>query len=157
MHSVLASSPRTRPKEWCRTKRLGMVMSALESKRRILIVDDDRNSTHLVKVLLEKSGSYVVVEENDATRAHEVARSFKPDIILLDIEMPGKDGGDVAAQIEADTELERTPILFLTALVTKTEADAGLRVQGHPTVAKPIAIADLINGIEKNLAEAYSG
>ena len=133
-----------------------MVVSAIEAKRRILIVDDDQNSTHLVKVLLEKTGSYLVLEQNDATRAYQDARSFRPDVILLDIEMPGKDGGDVAAQIEADAELQRTPILFLTALVTKAEAEAGLRVQGRPAVAKPIAIPELINRIETNLAEAYS-
>ena len=133
-----------------------MVVSAIEAKRRILIVDDDQNSTHLVKVLLEKTGSYLVLEQNDATRAYQDARSFRPDVILLDIEMPGKDGGDVAAQIEADAELQRTPILFLTALVTKAEAEAGLRVQGRPAVAKPIAIPELINRIEANLAEAYS-
>jgi len=133
-----------------------MLVSAIEAKRRILIVDDDQNSTHLVKVLLEKTGSYLVLEQNDATRAYQDARSFRPDVILLDIEMPGKDGGDVAAQIEADAELQRTPILFLTALVTKAEAEAGLRVQGRPAVAKPIAIPELINRIEANLAEAYS-
>ena len=133
-----------------------MVVSAIEAKRRILIVDDDQNSTHLVKVLLEKTGSYLVLEQNDATRAYQDARSFRPDVILLDIEMPGKDGGDVAAQIEADAELQRTPILFLTALVTKAEAEAGLRVQGRPAVAKPIAIPELIDRIETNLAEAYS-
>ena len=147
----------TRPEECRRTKRIIMVVSAIEAKRRILIVDDDQNSTHLVKVLLEKTGSYLVLEQNDATRAYQDARSFRPDVILLDIEMPGKDGCDVAAQIEADAELQRTPILFLTALVTKAEAEAGLRVQGRPAVAKPIAIPDLINRIETNLAEACSG
>jgi CheY-like chemotaxis protein len=130
-----------------------MVVSALEAKRRILIVDDDRNSTHLVKVLLEKTGSYVVLEENDPAKAYADARNFRPHVILLDIEMPGTDGGDVAAQIEGDAELQKTPILFLTALVTKAEVDAGLRVQGRPTVAKPIAIPELIDGIEKILPQ----
>jgi CheY-like chemotaxis protein len=132
-----------------------MVVPAPATKRRILIVDDDPNSTHLVKVLLEKTGSYSVLEENDATKAYQNARDFRPHVILLDIEMPEKDGGDVAAQIEADPELQRTPILFLTGLVTKAEATAGLRVQGRPTVAKPIAIPELITGIEENLAQAY--
>ncbi|PYI70037.1 MAG: hypothetical protein DMF02_10005, partial [Verrucomicrobia bacterium] len=48
-------------------------------------------------------------------------------------------------------ELQRTPIVFLTALVTKSEAEAGLRIQGHPFVAKPINIPDLIKAIEENL------
>jgi PleD family two-component response regulator len=58
-----------------------MEASAVERKRRILIVDDDRNSTHLIKVLLERTGFYLVFEENDATKAHQAARDFKPDVI----------------------------------------------------------------------------
>ena len=106
--------------------------STAKEKRRILIVDNDRDSTHLVKILLEKTGWYSVLEENDATRAHLSAQNFRPDLILLDVMMPGTDGGEVAAQIEGDPDLQRTPIIFLTALVTKAEANAGLRIQGSP-------------------------
>jgi two-component system, OmpR family, response regulator len=125
--------------------------SVLEEKRRILIVDDDRDSTHLIKILLEKISHDLVLEENDAAKAHESARDFRPDLILLDIMMPQIDGGDIAAQIDADPGLQRTPIIFLTALVTKTEAKAGLHIQGHPVLAKPIDIPELINRIEENL------
>ena len=123
----------------------------LEEKRRILIVDDDRDSTHLIKILLEKISHYLVLEENDAAKAHESARDFRPDLILLDIMMPQIDGGDIAEQIDADPGLQRTPIIFLTALVTKAEAKAGLHIQGHPVLAKPIDIPELINRIEENL------
>ena len=112
--------------------------SAVKEKRRILIIDDDRKS-NLVKILLEKTGSYLVLEENDATKAHQSAQNFRPDVILLDIMMPKTDGGEVAAQIEADPELQRTPIIFLTALVTEPETKTGLRIQGHRSLAKPIS------------------
>ena len=125
--------------------------STAKEKRRILIVDNDRDSTHLVKILLEKTGWYSVLEENDATRAHLSARNLRPDLILLDVMMPGTDGGEVAAQIEADPELQRTPIIFLTALVTKPETKAGLHIQGHLSLAKPINIPELIDEIEDNL------
>ena len=125
--------------------------SVVKEKRRILIVDDDRESTRLVKILLEKTGRYIVHEENDATKAHQSAQNFRPDAILLDILMPATDGGEVAAQIEADPELQRTPIIFLTALVTKPETKAGLHIQGHLSLAKPINIPELIDGIEENL------
>jgi CheY-like chemotaxis protein len=125
--------------------------SAATEKRRILIVDDDANSTHLVKILLERSGPYLVLEENDPTKADETAHNFKPDVILLDIIMPKMDGGELATQIEADRELHDTPIIFLTALVTHTEAKSGLHTQGHPMVAKPISIPELIDAIEKHL------
>jgi CheY-like chemotaxis protein len=125
----------------------------MKDERRILIVDDDRDSTHVIKILLEKTGQYLVLEENDAAKAHQTAQNFRPNLILLDIMMPKVDGGHLAAQIEADLGLQRTPIIFLTALVTKAEAKAGLRIQGHPVLAKPINIPELINRIEENLPE----
>ena len=124
---------------------------AAKEKRRILIVDDDANSTHLVKILLERSGPYLVLEENDPTRADQTAHNFKPDVILLDIVMPKMDGAELATQIEADRELHGTPIIFLTALVTHGEVKSGLHIQGHPLVAKPISIPELIDAIEKHL------
>ena len=141
--------PRESEPEFSRTG--SIASSALGEKRRILIVDNDRESTRLVKILLERTGRYLVLEENDATKAHQSARNFRPDVILLDIVMPETDGGEVAAQIQADPELQRTPIIFLTALVTKAEAKTGLRIQGHPFLAKPISIPELIKGIEENL------
>jgi len=123
----------------------------VKEERRILIVDDEQDSTHLIKLLLEKIGSYLALEENDAAKAYQSARNFRPDLILLDINMPQRDGGDIAAQIDADPELQRTPIIFLTALVTKAEAKAGLHIQGHPVLAKPVNIPELIKRIEENL------
>ena len=120
-------------------------------KRRILIVDNDPNTTHLVKVLLERTGHYLVLEENHATKAHQSAQNFRPDLILLDVVMPDTDGGEVAARIEADPELHNTPIVFLTALVTRAEARSGLNIQGHPFLAKPVSIPELINAIEQHL------
>ena len=125
--------------------------SGVKERRRILIVDNDPNTTHLVKVLLERTGHYLVFEENDATKAHYSARTFRPDLILLDVVMPETDGGEVAAQIEADPELRNTPIVFLTALVTRAEAKSGLNIQGHPFLAKPVSIPELINAIEQYL------
>ena len=131
--------------------------SIKDSARRILIVDNDINSTHLVKVLLEKTGRYLVFEENDPIRAHQTARNFRPDVILLDIVMPEIDGGDVAARLGNDPELCRTPIIFLTALVTEAEAKSGLEIDGHSFLAKPINISELVGAIEQHLPHARKG
>src|SRR6266516_2682292 len=128
--------------------------SLTKEKRRILIVDDDSDSTHLVKILLEKTGSYVVLEENDSAAAHQSARSFRPDLILMDIMMPKTDGAELAVQIEADPELQGTPIIVLTALITKPETNNGLRIEGHRSLAKPINIPELIDYIEESLIHA---
>ena len=122
-----------------------------DSARRILIIDNDKNTTHLVKILLEKTGRYLVFEENDSTRAHQTARNFRPDLIFLDVVMPDRDGGEIAAQIQADPELHGTPIIFLTAVVTRSEAKTGLHIDGHPFLAKPINIWELIDAIEAHL------
>ena len=122
------------------------------TKKRILIVDDDRKTTHLVKVLLEKTGCFLVFEENNSINAYQSARNFRPDLILVDVVMPIRDGGDIAAQVRADNELQNTPIIFLTALVTPAEAKAGVRIDGHSFLAKPIDIQELINTIEGHLS-----
>jgi len=83
--------------------------SRVNEKRRILIVDNDTNATHLVRILLEKTGQYLVLEENNSTNAHRSARIFRPDLILLDVVMPIRDGGEIAAEIQADPELQSTP------------------------------------------------
>jgi CheY-like chemotaxis protein len=124
---------------------------AIKDKPCVLIIDNNSDFTHFAKLALERTGRYFVCEENDAAKAHQTAQSLKPDLILLDITMPGTDGGEVAARIQSDPALHRTPTVFLTALVTKAEARSGLRKQGHPFLAKPISIPDLITGIEENL------
>jgi putative two-component system response regulator len=127
------------------------VIEPIKEKAAILIIDNSRDFTRAAKVALEKTGRYIVGEENDASKAHQTALSFKPDLILLDIAMPETDGGEVAAWIQADPALHRIPIVFLTALVTMAEGRSGLRIQGHSFLAKPISIHDLIKGIEENL------
>jgi CheY-like chemotaxis protein len=122
-----------------------------KEKPRILIVDDNRDFTYSAKVALERTGRYFVWEENEPARAHQTAQLVKPDLILVDIAMPETDGGEVAARIESDPTMHRTPIIFLTALVTKAETRSGLQIQGHPFLAKPISIPELVAGIERHL------
>jgi CheY-like chemotaxis protein len=124
---------------------------AIRNKPRILIVDDNHDFTRSAKLVLEKTGRYFVFEENDATKAHQTAQDLEPDLILLDVAMPETDGGEVAARIQSDPVLHQTPIVFLTALVTKDETRSGLHIQGHSFLAKPISFSDLIEGIDENL------
>jgi CheY-like chemotaxis protein len=122
-----------------------------KEKPRILIIDNNRDFTYAAKLGLERTGRYSVSEENDPAMAHQTAQQIKPDLILLDIAMPETDGGEVAARIESDPDLHRTPIVFLTALVTQAEARSGLQIQGHPFLAKPIGVPELIAAIERYL------
>ena len=90
-------------------------------KKRILVVDDRARDTRLVKLYLERTNDYVVREENDAMAALSAAEEFQPHLILLDVMMPGMDGGELAACFQANPKLKAVPIVFLTAAVTKGE------------------------------------
>src|SRR6202011_4295929 len=122
-----------------------------KEKPRILIIDNNRDFTYSAKLGLERTGRYSVWEENKPARAHQTAQRVKPDLILLDIVMPETDGGEVAARIESDPALHRTPVVFLTALVTRAEATFGFQIHGHPFLAKPISVSELVAGMERNL------
>src|SRR5438309_10403914 len=88
---------------------------------------------------------------NDPRRALETPRSFKPDLVLVDLIMPQADGLEVATQLEADWALHEVPIVFVTALITPEEARAGRRIDGHRIVAKPVRSSDLLRIVEENL------
>jgi CheY-like chemotaxis protein len=96
------------------------------SNSRVLIVDDNSEFTHRVSELLQNTHHYVVCEENDPRRALETARSFHPDLILLDLIMPQADGTEVAAQIR------------------------------HRLVAKPARGSELIKVVEESLPKRFN-
>jgi CheY-like chemotaxis protein len=121
------------------------------NKPRILIVDDNPRFSHNARLILQESGQYVVCEENDAASAVETARSFRPDLILLDLVMPQLDGAEVAAQVESDWALHGVPIVFVTGLVTRDEARNGQRIDGHRVVSKPVSSFDLLGAVEESL------
>jgi len=109
------------------------------NKFRVMVVDDDPRLSGLVKKILEESNLYEVLEENRPFHVLMAARQFTPDAIIMDVDMPGKDGGEVAHEIRNDTQLRETPILFLTALIAKSDADSGLITRGeNHYIAKPV-------------------
>ena len=120
--------------------------------KRILVVDDEPSVTRNLKLNLESSGGYDVFAENHATNALTAARIFRPDLILLDVIMPGMDGGDVAARLRADPLLRDTPVIFLTALVSNEETDGHEIVSGGETfLAKPVDIGELKKTLEDHI------
>jgi len=120
-------------------------------KPRILIVDNSSQFARGARLLLDQSGKYVACTVIDPRRALETARSFKPDLLLVDLIMPQEDGIEVAAQLEADWALHRIPIVFLTSLITADEAKDGRRVYGHRILPKPTSSSELIEIVEQNL------
>jgi CheY-like chemotaxis protein len=121
------------------------------NKKRILIVDDEISNTRPMRINLERTGHYEVQTENDALRALQTARAFKPDLIFLDVMMPDMDGGQVASQMDVDPDLKNVPIIFLTAIVTKKETgEKGVIKAGRKFIAKPLNLEALVDCIEEN-------
>ena len=118
---------------------------------RILIVDNSSQFTRSARLLLEQTGNYVACAVNDPRRALETARSFKPDLVLVDLIMPQADGSEVAAQLEADWALHSVPIVFVTSLITPEEARDARRIDGHRISAKPHTAAELLRIVEESL------
>ena len=120
---------------------------------RVLVADDETGITTIMKLNLEKR-DYEVEVVNDPFQILDKARSFKPDILLLDIMMPGKDGGDILAEMRSDPGLQSLPTLILTALVGSGTAEAGSLVEtpNGLMLAKPVSVDRLVECIENKLA-----
>jgi DNA-binding response OmpR family regulator len=121
-------------------------------KKRILVVDDEASLTRMIKRGLEAKGGYLVMEENLGRRALAAARSFKPDLVLLDVMMPDVDGGSIAGDFAEAEDLKHIPIIFLTAIVTRQEtAPTGSVIGTHTFLAKPVELDDLMTCIHDHL------
>ncbi len=129
----------------------------LSTERRILIVDDQRGITQLWKLLLERTGHYLVRKENHSRRALAAAHDFRPDLMLLDMDMLHLDGRQVAVGVRAAASLAGMAIVFLTSLVTSCEVAASKCIEGYPCLSKPTTIDELVQVIEENLAQPCVG
>src|SRR5580692_6052441 len=104
------------------------------SKSKILVVDDDPNLSRLIAVILKLGAGYEVSQENHSSVALETARRIRPNLIVMDVDMPGKDGGAVWAEISQDPVLAGTSVIFVSGLVSKEEAGVrgGVRYLSKP-------------------------
>ena len=119
------------------------------TKTKILVVDDDPKLSKLVKLVLEKTSQYDVLEENRSSQALGVARKFEPSLILLDVDMPGKDGGELAREMAVDSVLKKVPVMFFTSLVSHQEAGSNaIERAGKWYLAKPVMPEVLVRSVE---------
>jgi CheY-like chemotaxis protein len=121
-------------------------------KKRIMIVDDEVPFTRLLKMSLEQGGCYAVQVENKPCNAVHAANQFLPHLVLMDVMMPGIDGGLLAAQLKASVRLQNVPIVFLTAAVKREEVRAHQgQIGGLPFLAKPVDLRELTQCLQQQL------
>lgn len=104
---------------------------------RVLVVDDEQDILQIIRYNLESSGFEVKTASN-GVEAIEVAQQFKPELILLDIMMPYKDGIQTCIELRAKPAFDQTIIIFLTALADEASEIRGLEVGADDYISKPI-------------------
>ncbi len=119
-------------------------------KKKILIIDDEKTITEVIKFNLEETGLYEARVENKGSLGFAAAKEFKPDLILLDLMMPDTGGDKVAFQLKNSKDTKSIPVILLTAVVTKQEEYAsGGVLSGYRVMAKPVDPESLIDAVRK--------
>jgi len=109
----------------------------------ILVIDDEPEITEIIEAFLTNAG-YRVRVENSAAKAVEIARQHRPDIILLDIMMPGRDGYQICNAIKEDSDLASIPVIFLTGKDSKDDQGRSFQVGGDMFIKKPFSCERLL-------------
>jgi two-component system alkaline phosphatase synthesis response regulator PhoP len=123
------------------------------SEARILIVDDDPVILRLLKVNFELEGFRALVAHNGETGV-EMATTEVPDIILLDVMMPGMNGLEVAEILRATPSTRKIPIVFVSAKAQSVDVSAGIRAGGVDYVTKPFDPVELVEKVQSLLARS---
>jgi len=119
---------------------------------RVLVVDDDFDFVESLKMMLENQ-SYEVITAYDGVEGLKKAKEESPDLIILDVMMPNKDGYAVCHELKADPKYNAIPILLLTAVVsniptTKYTQRMGMEIEADDYVDKPVTPSELAKRAE---------
>lgn len=119
----------------------------------ILVIDDEPKIVKLARDYLEQS-SFRVVTANDGTTALAVARHERPDLIVLDLNLPGMDGLDVCRSLRRESDV---PIIMLTARVEETDRLIGLELGADDYITKPFSPRELVARVRAVLRRVQGG
>ena len=119
-------------------------------KNRVLIVEDNELNMKLFADILGAHG-YVVFKTNDGRKVLDMARENKPDLILMDIQLPEVSGLDVTQWLKADAELKHIPVVAVTAFAMKGDEEKIRQGGCEGYIPKPISITDFMNVVERYL------
>ena len=121
--------------------------------KKILIADDKATSRELIRTVLEPLG-YEITEAADGLEAVRFAREVRPDLVVLDLHMPGLTGFEVLVELRGDKEFAKTPIMALTASAMQGDRERALRAGFSSYVSKPIPLAALRSEVQRLLESA---
>ncbi|MBN1890767.1 MAG: response regulator [Thermoflexales bacterium] len=125
----------------------------MPADKKILIVDDDMESLKLIGLMLERRG-YQILAAQDGGQALDKIRANMPDLIILDVMMPGVDGIEVCRRLRANPDTAHIPIVMFTAKTTINDKVAGFQAGADDYLTKPIHPAELASRVEAILLRA---
>ena len=123
------------------------------SKQQILVVDDDKSIVKVVRSYLEQAG-YAVQTAYDGESALHALRSEKPDLVVLDLMLPDRDGWEITRLIRSDATLGAMPIIMLTARVEDTDKIVGLELGADDYITKPFNAREIVARVRALLRRA---
>jgi two-component system alkaline phosphatase synthesis response regulator PhoP len=118
--------------------------------KRILVVDDDREVVRLMRAYLEQA-AYEVLVAYDGETAVQILRRDRPDLVLLDLMLPGRDGLDITRLVRSDPALAQIPIIMLTARIEDTDKIVGLEMGADDYVTKPYNPREVVARVRARL------
>ena len=118
-----------------------------ETKRRVLVVDDEPNIAKIVKKQLEVSG-YDVIVAVDGEDALTKVREGHPEVILLDVMLPKRNGYEVLGILKQDEQLKRIPVMMLTARAQQQDQQSSLEHGADAHLAKPFQLDELVEQVQ---------
>ena len=120
------------------------------SKRKILVVDDEADIREMICYNLEREGFHVLTAA-DGESALKFCQTDEPDLIILDVMLPGIDGQQVCYKLKADEQMKHIPVIMLTAKSEETDEIVGLKVGADDYVRKPFSLRVLLARIDNLL------
>lgn len=121
-----------------------------EVLKKVMVVDNDVDITNMVENALKKSGGYTVIPVNESNKVIGLARKYQPDLMLLDVAMPGVQGPEIAMRMSHDRNLKKIPIIFISGMLDQQDTGkTGRKIGRYMCLAKPFQVDDLIACMEK--------
>lgn len=124
--------------------------------KKILVIDDETDVTELLSYTLKAKG-FSVETLNDPNRSIGLARSFLPDLVVLDVMMPDLSGTQICRMLRADPKLKRVPVIFLTAKAEESDRIQGLETGADDYLCKPFSTKELVLRIQTILRRVNDG
>ncbi len=126
----------------------------MTNNKRILVVDDDKEIVRLVRAYLEQAGFIVLTAFDGETALHTIRRE-KPDLVVLDLMLPDRDGWDITRVVRGDPNIAATPIIMLTARVEDTDRIIGLELGADDYISKPFNPREVVARVRAVLRRAH--